>query len=70
MFSLFPVALKASTNNTLMIITQVTVFSLQVIRRFVQTAENRAEEASKEAKSSKGDMANVEDLDMLYTPER
>ncbi|KAL5261295.1 hypothetical protein ACHWQZ_G007113 [Mnemiopsis leidyi] len=41
----------------------------KVIRRFVQTAENRAEEASKEAKSSKGDMADVEDLDMLYTPE-
>ena len=53
-----------------MTITQVTVYSSQVIRRFVQTAENRAEEASKEAKSSKGDMANVEDLDMLYTPER
>ena len=42
----------------------------KVIRRFVQSAENRAEEASKEAKSSKGDMANVDDLDMLYTPER
>lgn len=43
----------------------------QVIRKFVQTAENRAEEASKEAKASKTEgMEDVDDLDMLYTPER
>lgn len=42
----------------------------KVIRRFVQVAENRAEEASKEAKASKEGMAAVDDLDMLYTPEK
>ena len=48
----------------------VTYPPCQVIRRFVQTAEERAEEASKEAKASRESMAEVDDLDMVYTPEK
>ena len=44
--------------------------SRQVIRKFVQMAEGRAEEASREAKSSSTSIAEVEDLDMVYTPEK
>ena len=47
------------------------MFIVQVIRRFVLSAEDRAEEASQEAKASKVEgMDEIDDLDIVFTPEK